>query len=127
MTPEAEHFTGTVAARTLAAPGGESTLAVYAVTFEAAAHTHWHTHPKGQGLFVADGVALVQTEGEPAVRLAAGESIWIEAGRRHWHGAGPDSPMTHVAYQQAADDLRTVEWHEPVAASAYETAIEETH
>ena len=64
--------------------------------------------------------------GEPAVRLAAGESIWIEPGRRHWHGAGPDSPMTHVAYQQAADDLRTVEWHEPVAASAYETAIEET-
>jgi len=83
-----EHFTGAVKARTLIAPTEESHLAVYAVTFEAAARTHWHTHPKGQGLYITDGVALVQAEGEPAVQLEVGESVWIEAGQRHWHGAG---------------------------------------
>lgn len=123
------HFSGTVAAQALAVPTNaeESRLAVYAVTFEAAAHTHWHTHPKGQGLYVTDGVAFVQAEGEPPIRLEAGESIWIDADQRHWHGAGPDVPMTHVAYQQAADDLTTVDWHEPVTASTYNQAIWENH
>lgn len=125
MTLLTGHVTGAVTARALIGPTEEARLAVYAVTFGAAAHTHWHTHPRGQGLYVTDGVALVQTEGEPAVRLGAGESIWIEAGQRHWHGASLESPMTHLAYQEAADDLTTVDWNEPVTASTYNQAIEE--
>jgi hypothetical protein len=35
--------------------------------------------------------------------------------------------MTHVAYQQTADDLTTIEWHEPVTASTYSQATEENH
>lgn len=124
MTLPTAHFMGAVKARALTAPTEKARLAVYAVIFEAAAHTHWHTHSKGQGLYITDGVALVQIEGEPAVQLEVGESVWIEAGRRHWHGAGPDSPMTHVAYQQAADDLTTIEWHEPVTTSTYSQATE---
>jgi quercetin dioxygenase-like cupin family protein len=45
MTFSEEHFTGAVTARALTAPTEEARLAVYAVTFEAAAHTDWHTHP----------------------------------------------------------------------------------
>ncbi len=127
MTLPTDHFTGEVTARALTVPTEETPLAVYAVTFEAAAHTHWHSHPKGQGLYITDGAALVQVEGEPAAHLNVGESVWIDSGRRHWHGASPDAPMTHVAYQQAADDLTTVEWHEPVTASTYSQATEESH
>lgn len=66
------HFTGTVNATTLATPTPQSPLAVYAVTFTAGAHTHWHTHPKGQGLYVTDGVALVHIEGQTAKHLTKG-------------------------------------------------------
>jgi len=35
--------------------------------------------------------------------------------------------MTHVAYQQTADDLTTIEWHEPVTVPTYDRASEENH
>lgn len=91
------------------------------------AHTHWHTHPKGQGLYVTDGVALVHIEGQAPQHLAEGESIWINAGQRHWHGATPERAMTHVAYQQAADDLSTIDWQEPVTPTTYSHATKENH
>ena len=127
MSYAPDHCTGAVEARTLAAPTPESTLAVYAVTFAAGAHTHWHSHPKGQGLYVTNGVALVHIEGQAPQRLAEGESIWIDAGQRHWHGAAPEEPMTHVAYQQAADDLSTICWQEPVTPTTYFHATKENH
>ncbi|WP_408641669.1 cupin domain-containing protein [Solicola gregarius] len=79
MTAPAAHFAGSVSAEELAVPTGDSLLAVYAVTFEAGAHTHWHIHPKAQGLFVIRGVALVHVEGHRPVRLGAGGSVWISA------------------------------------------------
>lgn len=124
MTSPHEHFTGTVTAQALAIPTTESVLAVYVMTFEPAARTHWHTHPKGQGLYVTDGVAVVQSEEEPTIRLQAGEALWIEAGRRHWHGVDGNASMTHVAYQEAGDNLATVEWHEPVTAETFARALE---
>lgn len=127
MTFTPEHFTGAVEATTSAAPTRESTLAVYAVTFAAGAHTHWHTHPKGQGLYVTDGVALVHIEGQAPQHLAEGESIWINAGQRHWHGATPERAMTHVAYQQAADDLSTICRQEAVTPTTYSHATKENH
>lgn len=35
--------------------------------------------------------------------------------------------MTHVAYQQAADDLSTIDWQEPVTPTAYSHAAKENH
>ncbi|MES7251379.1 cupin domain-containing protein [Cutibacterium acnes] len=94
-------------------------MAAYAVTFAAEAHTHWHTHPKGQGLYVTGGVALVHIEGQAPQHLTKGESIWIDAGQRHWHGAALKQPMIHLTYQQAADDLSTIDWQEPVIPTTY--------
>lgn len=93
--------------------------AAHAVTFAAEAHTHWHTHPKGQGLYVTGGVALVHIEGQAPQHLTKGESIWIDAGQRHWHGAALKQPMIHLTYQQAADDLSTIDWQEPVTPTTY--------
>lgn len=119
------NFAGTVVAQALSVPTVESQLAVYTVTFDAGAHTHWHTHPKGQGLYVTDGIALVHIAGQRPQRLRSGESVWIGADVRHWHGAGPECSMTHVAYQQAADDLTAIAWHEPVTTATYHHATQE--
>ena len=78
-----------------------------------------HTHPKGQGLYVTGGVALVHIEGQAPQHLTKGESIWIDAGQRHWHGAALKQPMIHLTYQQAADDLSTIDWQEPVTPTTY--------
>ncbi len=119
MSGAASHFTGAVAAQTLAEPAGGASLAVYAVTFAPAARTDWHTHPCGHGLYVVDGVARVQVESDPVREFATGESVWIPAAARHWHGAAPDSSMTHLAYQQAGPAGETVHWHEPVDEATY--------
>ncbi|MFJ3490653.1 cupin domain-containing protein [Leifsonia aquatica] len=125
MTRQRPGFTGAVSARRLAAESEDSLLVVYAVAFDPGARTDWHTHPNGQGLYVTDGVAIIEVEGQRSIRLEAGESVWIAPHVRHWHGALSNNPMSHVAYQTAAIDGTTVRWHEPVSDSDYAQAIKE--
>src|SRR3546814_2750324 len=75
------------------------------VSFGPGARTAWHTHPLGQTLYVVAGSGLAQSEGGPVRRIRAGDVIWIPAGEKHWHGAGPDTAMTHVAMQEARDGV----------------------
>ncbi|NLC70600.1 MAG: cupin domain-containing protein [Desulfuromonadaceae bacterium] len=79
------------------------------VNFEAGARTAWHTHPFGQTLIVISGRGLVQSEGETVQKILPGDVVWIPADERHWHGAAPDSPMSHVAIS-APRNGSTVEW-----------------
>ena len=72
---------------------------VVRVTFAPGARTAWHTHPQGQTLLILSGTGLVQKRGEAAVPFNAGDVVMIEAGEEHWHGAAPDSLMTHFALQ----------------------------
>lgn len=90
-------FTGH--ARMTRMPGLSDAPAVKAfrVEFEPAARTHWHTHSGPQLLVVLDGRCRLQCEGEPAREIDAGDVACIAAGERHWHGASPDGPMTHLA------------------------------
>jgi quercetin dioxygenase-like cupin family protein len=127
MRKAKSHFTGDVTADELATPYGESRLAVYAVTFQPGARTHWHTHPRGQGLYVTQGEALVQVEGRPPTILTPGESVWIEAERRHWHGATTRAAMVHIAYQEAGPEGSTVNWHGAVSERTYTQATKENH
>lgn len=69
----------------------------YRVTFQPAARTAWHTHSGPQLLLVVEGRCRVQKAGEPVQEVEAGSVVCIEPGERHWHGAAPDGPMTHVA------------------------------
>ena len=39
-------------------------------------------------------------------------------GHRHWHGATPDSPMAHIALQEALDG-KVVTWMEKVTDEEY--------
>jgi hypothetical protein len=51
-----------------------------------------------------------------------GDSIFIEPGERHWHGAAPQHGMVHLAIQEASVDGIDATWLEHVANSDYDQA-----
>ncbi len=51
--------------------------------------------------------------------IRAGDTVWMERGERHWHGAGPRTFMTHLAVVEAAADGTTTEWDAHVSADEY--------
>ncbi|MDK4732548.1 cupin domain-containing protein [Rhizobium sp. CNPSo 3490] len=77
--------------------------------------TRWHTHPKGQLLYVLAGQGLAQNEGGLVEELRAGDAVWFAPGERHWHGAAADSPLTYISIQPA-ENGSFVEWLDPVEA-----------
>lgn len=114
----ADWFHGTVRVDPLSAPPAPARAACNAVTFEPGARTHWHTHPLGQTLIVTAGAGRVQAEGGPVVAVRPGDVIWFPPGERHWHGAGPDTAMTHIAITES-ENGRAVDWLEPVTDAEY--------
>ncbi|MEI5100827.1 cupin domain-containing protein [Streptomyces sp. PmtG] len=118
----AEHFTGTVWLDEIASPEPPSRLRMFSVHFAPGARTAWHRHPHGQVLHVTEGEGLVQREGGPVERIRAGDTVWIEPGERHWHGAAPRTFMTHLAVVEAGADGTAATWEELVADAAYPTA-----
>ena len=87
----------------------------YRVSFEAGTRTAWHAHSGPQLLIVTEGTCRCQKAGEPLHEVAAGGVVAIEPGERHWHGATPDAPMTHVALN--IDAVTT--WFEKVGEKEY--------
>lgn len=84
------------------------------VEFEPGAKTAWHTHPKGQTLIIISGKGMVQSEGNEVQSMLPGNVISIPPNVRHWHGAAPDSPMSHIAIS-TPDNGETVNWMELVS------------
>lgn len=84
------------------------------VFFAPGAYTYWHSHERGQILQVLAGHGLICSQGETPRAISAGDTVWVPAGERHWHGAAPDSFMTHTAIS-----LGETRWAEPVTASEY--------
>jgi quercetin dioxygenase-like cupin family protein len=88
------------------------------VTFEPGARTVWHRHPLGQALIVTAGCGLVQRLGGSVEEIHPGDVVWIEPGEKHWHGARPDTAMTHIAIQEQLDGS-TAHWMEMVPEEVY--------
>jgi 4-carboxymuconolactone decarboxylase len=88
------------------------------VTFAPGARTAWHAHPLGQTLLVTAGTGRVQRWGEPAEEIRQGDVVWIPPGKKHWHGAAPNSSMTHIAITEQLDG-KTVDWMEKVSDAQY--------
>jgi quercetin dioxygenase-like cupin family protein len=85
------------------------------VSFAAGARTAWHTHPRGQMLFIISGVCHAQREGSEVERLTAGDAAWFAPGEKHWHGSAPGHPMVHLAVQEADERGEVVTWMEHVS------------
>ena len=88
------------------------------VTFEPGARTAWHTHPLGQTLVVTFGVGRVQRWGGPVEEIRPGDVVWFPPGEKHWHGAAPDKPMTHIAIHEVLGG-KAVDWLEKVTDAQY--------
>lgn len=88
------------------------------VTFEPSARSAWHTHPAGQRLVVLSGVGLTQEWGKAVQEIRAGDVVWCPPGVKHWHGASPDAPMTHLAVTGSVEG-RNVTWMEKVSDAQY--------
>ncbi len=94
---KSNNFTGTAWLYPLFS--NDTTYNIYAgsVRFEPNARTHWHYHPGGQILLVLSGTGLYQEKGKPVKKIQKGDVIQCPPNVEHWHGASPESEMTHIA------------------------------
>jgi 4-carboxymuconolactone decarboxylase len=65
--------------------------------FEPSGRTNRHTQKAGQILLVLEGRGLYQEKGKAIRALDKGNVILCSPDIKHWHGAPPESGMTHVA------------------------------
>jgi len=114
----AQYFTGSVQVQQLFPAYDLSRTSGGKVTFEAGARSAWHTHPFGQILIVTEGTGWIQQWRGPIEEIRKGDVIWIPAGVKHWHGATPNSAMTHIAIQEELNG-KAVEWMEKVTDEQY--------
>jgi 4-carboxymuconolactone decarboxylase len=114
----AEYFTGNVRVEGRFSGTGASRVGGGTVVFSPASRTNWHRHPLGQTLIVTEGEGRVQSWRGPIQDIYPGDTVWIPAGVKHWHGAGPQSSMTHIAVAEA-ENGNSVEWLEAVTDAQY--------
>lgn len=113
-----DSFTGNVTIDPIVGADSGAGFASIIVRFAPGARTFWHTHDKGQVLHVTQGTGFIAKRGEAPQMIRAGDSIWIPADIEHWHGAGPDVAMTHIA-MQAVDATTETRWLEAVSTQDY--------
>lgn len=115
----AEWFTGIVWLDEIGVPEPPSRLRVHSVTFEPGARTAWHAHPLGQILHITHGKGRVGRGSGEVHEVQAGDTIYIDPGERHWHGAAPAHLMTHLAVQEAAENGDEATWFAHVGDDEY--------
>ena len=118
----AEWFTGSVTISGQFQREAPSRVGGAIVHFQPGARTAWHVHPLGQTLIVTEGVGWTQIEGGPKLEFHAGDTLWCPPEHKHWHGATPHGPMTHIAIQESQNGS-PVTWMEQVTDEQYLTPI----
>jgi len=93
----ADWFSGQVWIDPITSGHGPAPLSLGNVHFTPGARTAWHSHAIAQTLYVSEGQGLVQSRGEPIIRIRPGDVIRISGDEWHWHGAAPDHLMTHLS------------------------------
>lgn len=112
------NFTGTawVNMVVLASDGLDCSTGV--VTFEPGARTAWHRHPGGQILLITEGKGYYQERGKSIQIMQKGDVIKCIPGTEHWHGASPDSKVTHIAIGPNSK-MGSAVWLEKVTEKEY--------
>jgi len=119
----AERFTGDVYLNPIEAPSDPARLASALVRFTPGARTNWHSHAKGQVLYITDGVGLVGTRDGHVARVSAGETVKCPAGEEHWHGATDTTLLAHIAMVVGDESGDGTTWLEPVTDEQYTAAL----
>ena len=115
---QADYFTGSVRLDPLVEAPEPARVRAAHVTFEPGARTAWHTHPLGQTLIVTSGRGFAQTWGGEIREIRPGDVVWFPPGEKHWHGASPETAMSHIAIQEALDGS-VADWMEQVSDEQY--------
>lgn len=115
-------FTGAVRITPLVQGEEPSCMTCGYVTFDPFARSAWHTHPKGQLLIVIDGIGFVQEWQKPIQSIKKGDVVWTPPGIKHWHGASPQSILTHIAIQETLHG-KNIDWLEKVSDQQYNIGI----
>jgi 4-carboxymuconolactone decarboxylase len=114
-----ENFSGNVWINRLTSVNQANTItSVGNVTFAPKSRTKWHVHPLGQLLLVTDGIGYYQEKGRPGRIIRKGNVINCPANIAHWHGASPNSSMTHVTIGFENGNGK-VEWLDSVTDEEY--------
>ena len=111
-------FTGDVQIERLFSANETAHFSGAYVTFQPGARTAWHLHPAGQHMIVTSGVGLTGTRDGKIIEIKAGDTVWCPPNIDHWHGAKPDSPMTHLVVTGVLDGKNAV-WKEKVTDEQY--------
>ncbi|MCE9940485.1 (R)-mandelonitrile lyase [Serratia liquefaciens] len=114
-----EYFTGKVRIDAPFAGSEPARVGGATVTFEPGARTAWHTLPLGQTLIVTQGRGWIQLWGEEIQEMNQGDIVWIPEDVKHWHGATPDTAMTHIAIAESLNGS-PVDWMEKVSDAQYQ-------
>ena len=89
--PDPANFTGQVTGH----PTTDIRMLRY--SFEPGARTNWHSHAAGQVIFIEQGRMRVQEKGGALRELGPRETMVVNPGVLHWHGALPGGPLTQVS------------------------------
>ena len=119
----AERFTGDVYLNPIETPSDPARLAAALVRFTPGARTNWHSHAKGQTLYITDGVGLVGTRDGDVALATAGQTVKCPAGEEHWHGATDTTLMAHIAILVGDESSDGTTWLEPVTDEQYAAAL----
>ena len=97
------------------------------VTFAPGSRTFWHRHCGGQMLIGCAGsgwvVARDAVQADAVQAIADGTVVHAFAGEIHWHGALPDTFMSHNSIVLGGD----TEWLDEVSDEDYRAAVTELH
>jgi len=117
----ADWFTGDVWIDAIARGEEPSRVRVSAVRFTPGARTAWHSHARGQTLYVTDGIGRVQSRGAAIADIRAGDVVVTPPDEWHWHGAAPDHFMSHLSITEGVPDGQGPEtdWGEHVTDAEY--------
>ena len=91
-------------------------LSVARRRFEAGARSAWHSHERGQLLYVEEGRMRTQKRGQPMRELGVGESDHTSPHVIHWHGAVPHTHLIQVNVGFGGE----TKWMEKVTDAEYE-------
>ena len=114
----ATNFTGTAWVNMVVQAGDGLNSSIGTVTFEPGARTAWHRHPGGQILLVTEGKGYYQERGKPVQIMQKGDVMKCLPGTEHWHGASPDTKVTHIAIGPNAEKGSAV-WLQKVTDQEY--------
>lgn len=113
-----KNFSGNVVVDLLLPSSVKTPAAAGHVSFAPGARTAWHSHPLGQMLIVTAGKGWVQQEGQERKEITQGQTVWIPAGVKHWHGATAENAMSHYAVTYIQEG-KNADWMELVTDEEY--------